>query len=222
LRTAELPGDAVPVPALQHELYERVQDLLARGPPVEERSRIGEERRSLARPLAAEQQPSEKAAQRQRQRREHDQHDDRDRHRAVRGAPGGPLPRGLTRRDQALELGGLSPNAVDERLAESGRGNRLGGGTVGGDLLGHARDVASHVGAGGVGQRCGPGHKRALVARGPLERRRGPRQLSLCRPGRAQELALARDHVAAQAGLGVDDGPFDVERGVQVVAGAER
>ena len=93
---------------------------------------------------------------------------------------------------------------------------------IGGDLSRDPRNVARHVGAGGVGERGRTVHERALGQSGALERQRGPRQPRLRRARRRQELRLAGDHISAQAGLRVDHVALDVDRRLEVRVGPER
>ena len=120
------------------------------------------------------------------------------------------------------ELLGLRADAVDELLAARGRRERLGHRGIDLDLALHVGDVRGHVEAGGGGQRGRSADERPIAPRGLLERERGRRQIRLRRLRRRQEHRLARDHIAAKAGLGVDDVALEVDRGVEVRAGAKR
>ena len=221
LPAGKLLGEAELVAALEDQADEHVEHLARGDRAVEPRARLRQERCSFSCPLASDDQPAEDPAQGHGQRGERDQDHDPDRDRVVGRCPGGTLPSGLAGRDQMLQASRLLADAVDEPLAEDGRGVGPRRGGVGAHLLDDTRDVGAQIGAGGGCQRSGLGGVGAVAGGGsPQSAGRGGHLRTSGALGR-QEQRLAGDHVAAQAGLGVDDEALDADRRLEVAPGAQ-
>ena len=171
-------------------------------------------------PLAREREAAEEHAEQHRAQREHHQHGDRLDGGVAGLGRGRVLPDALARGHTPLQRGRARAYRVDELLAAQRDGVGPGGGAV---VRGHGLDprhVAGHVRIGGRGQAAGLAGEPAVHARARASCGLGSARTPSGPAGGRQEQRAAGDDVPAQAGLGVDDQPLEVDRRHQIVIGA--